>query len=85
MRTSSFPGFQPNQTINQMASTGAIDLHPWLQPFGLIDSDSEAVKAAVAEATQGCTSEEEKAVAIYRYVRDRILFGFSSGFGELKC
>lgn len=61
----------------------AEDLQPWLQPYGLIDSDSEAVTAAVAEATLGCTSQEQKAVACYRYVRDRILFGFSAGFGEL--
>jgi hypothetical protein len=65
---------------------GATDLHPWLQPFGLIDSDSEVVKAAVAQATQGCTeSQTQKAVAIYRYVRDSIMFGFSAGFGELLC
>lgn len=69
------------------ASAAASDqgLQPWLEPFGLIDSDSVTVKAAVAEATQGCSTQEEKAVACYRYVRDRILFGFSAGFGEWKC
>lgn len=67
-------------------ASGATDLGPWLQPFGLIDSDSEAVKTAVAQATQGCTeSQTEKAVAIYRYVRDRIMFGFSAGFDQLSA
>lgn len=77
-------GDLPQATASKTAITvmAAEHLLPWLQPFGLIDSDSQTVLAAVAEATHGCTSEEQKAVACYHYVRDRILFGFSPGFGE---
>lgn len=53
----------------------------FLQPCGLIDSDSQAVAAAVAEATKGCSNDQERAIGIYNFVRDKILFGFSPEFG----
>lgn len=50
------------------------DLEIYLKPTFAIESDHEQIIKAALEVTRGCTSNEEKAVALFYFVRDSILY-----------
>ena len=57
-------------------------MEPYLRPYGLIDSNHPSVIKQSKKLTQTSQTDVEKAVSIYKFVRDNILFGFSPDFGE---
>ena len=50
------------------------DLAIYLKPTFAIESDHEQIIRTALEVTRGCTSNEEKAVALFYFVRDSILY-----------
>lgn len=46
----------------------------YLRPTAFIDSDHPKVKEYAIKNTQGCTTDKERAIAIYYAVRDNILY-----------
>jgi transglutaminase-like putative cysteine protease len=50
------------------------DLANYLKPTFAIESDHEQIIKTALEVTSGCTSNEEKAVALFYFVRDSILY-----------
>jgi len=60
-------------------------MEQYLRPCGLIDSNHPSVIKQSKELTQTSPSEVEKAVSIYKFVRDNILFGFSPEFDNLPA
>lgn len=51
-----------------------MNLDLYLRPTAFIDSGHPKVKEYAATHTQGCSSDKEKAIAIYNAVRDDILY-----------
>lgn len=56
-------------------------LAEYVRPCGLIDADHPSITSKAKQLTAGLSSETDKAVAIYKFVKDGILFGFSPEFG----
>jgi hypothetical protein len=56
----------------------------YLSTTPLIDHQHPLVQSTLKQLTAGVSKDDQRAVAvaIYRYVRDSILFGFSPAFGE---
>jgi hypothetical protein len=56
----------------------------YLAATPLIDHQHQLVQATLKQVTAGVSQDDKRAVAvaIYRHVRDNILFGFSPAFGE---
>jgi transglutaminase-like putative cysteine protease len=46
----------------------------YLRPTYAVDSDTESIKAAAAEVTKGCSTDAEKATALFYFVRDSIRY-----------
>jgi hypothetical protein len=57
----------------------------YLDSTQLIDSDAKIIRLTTADLTQGAKSNRDKAIRIYRFVRDEIQFGFASAFYEMKA
>lgn len=51
-----------------------MNLELYLRPTSFINSTHPKVKAYALQKTQGCTTDKEKAIALYNAVRDDILY-----------
>jgi transglutaminase-like putative cysteine protease len=47
-------------------------MEEYLRPTDTIDCDHATIRAKASELTEGCTSPREKALRLFRYVRDEI-------------
>lgn len=57
----------------------------WLGPTPFVDSRHPSIKTQAALLTNGLSDQSQKAMAIFRFVRDDIKFGFSSDFWHNKA
>jgi hypothetical protein len=57
----------------------------YLQPTAYIDSTHPQIIATAAYLTRDKSSDRAKAVAIFEFVRDRVRFGFATGFYDQKA
>lgn len=60
------PGFRPATTMDEMDG--------FLRPGEFIDSDAEAVTSFAAQAAAGAAGERDRAIKLYRAVRDGIVY-----------
>ena len=64
--------------------SGASD-RQWLEATELIDLDAPSVRSLSTELTEGARSERERALRIYRFVRDEIQFGWTGAFYDMSA
>lgn len=57
----------------------------WTGSTRMIDVDHKRVQKTAAEITAGTGSDVDKALAIFRFVRDDVKFGFTRGFWDNKA
>ncbi|PPD16840.1 MAG: hypothetical protein CTY25_00545 [Methylobacterium sp.] len=69
-------------TIGGVAAAEAGDL---LQPTTLVDSEHPLIRDRARTITTGLKSDRERALAIFRFVRDDIRFGFAGAFWRQKA
>lgn len=56
-----------------------------LKPTRYLDYDHKDMKAAIAEACSGATTDREKAIGIFNFVRDRVRFGWDGRFYDMRA
>ncbi len=50
------------------------ELEIYLRASEIVDADNEAIKDIVRKTTEGCTSDEEKTIRLFYFVRDSIKY-----------
>ena len=60
-------------------------MNEWIRETSYIDYSNPLVKAKILELTIGKKTDTEKAIRIFLFVRDEILFGWSSKFYDSKA
>lgn len=70
-------------TLADPSVAGAADAQ--LAATALIDSDADPIRDASRQLTADRSGQRERALAIFRFVRDEIRFGFNAGFYEMKA
>jgi hypothetical protein len=57
----------------------------YLQKSSYIDIDNSIVRQTAADLVKDCQSDREKALKLFRFVRDEIKFGWTSSFYAMKA
>lgn len=57
----------------------------YLRPGRWTDSDSPSIIDAAERITAGMDGDRDRAIALHEFVRDEIIFGFVSGFDEVRA
>lgn len=50
-----------------------------------VDHDTAAIRQSAAMVTAGLASDRDRAVALFRFVRDQVKFGFAAGFWDMSA
>jgi transglutaminase-like putative cysteine protease len=62
-----------------------LDISMSLAPTRYLDFEHKAVRAAIVEASDGATTDKERAVGIFNFVRDRVRFGWDGRFYDMRA
>ncbi len=57
----------------------------WLEATEYIDKNHPRIRGLALQLTEDVVGDREKAVAIFRYVRDRVAFGWAGAFYDMKA
>ena len=69
------------------AMAQAVDMQPYLNPHGFVDSDAATIRDVATTVTAGARDERERerAIRIHDFVRDEVRFGWAPAFYEMSA
>ena len=68
-----------------LAMAKSLEAETSLKPTRYLDYEHKSMKAAIAEACAGATTDREKAIGIFNFVRDRVRFGWDGRFYDMRA
>ncbi len=69
-----------SDSFNGAPAVSIKDPELWLGETQIIDKDSRAIRRQVSELIEGATDDRERALRIFHFVRDEIVFGWDGAF-----